>query len=276
MKQVVVGVLLGLLGASLACAQKEDDMKKKTSSTPTVTRDYLLANGFRESKEGRPGAFVHEHAHLGNVMRTIGVPLAALRPTVSQPNYSDVRTANSNGLYVLVRSEVRDKKGNIVSHSLDDPEALCAVEVWIEGPKRDYKKTDGPPRLQVKSVTPEDAGKSLQVMFEIAATGKKPVAIWWRTDLQFRLMGGNIPPGSELIGYSFPEKTPQKIIVSPGKPTAIQATVLVVESGQAPLSPGEYALRIRIGPLKRREPQRFDYEWEGREHWSNEYKFVVK
>jgi hypothetical protein len=273
MKQVLVGVLLGLLGTSLACAQKEDDMKKKTPSTPTIARDYLLANGFSESKESRPGAFIREHAHLRNVMRTIGVPLAALRSTRSQPAHSDVRTANCNGLYVIVRSEVRNQKGSIVSHSLDDPEAICTVEVWIEGPDRGYQKTDGAPRLQVKSVAvPEDRSQPLEIEFALAATGKKPVAIL-QSDFRVQLTGGNIPPHTGF-GFYFPEGTPQIVIVSPGKPALFKLHVPVETVG--PLSSGKYAVRIRIGSDKGREPPRFDYEWEGVEHSSDEYKFVIE
>ncbi len=38
---------------------------------------------------------------------------------------------------------------------------------------------------------------------------------------------------------------------------------------------GEYALQIVILAGKRQK-QTVDYEWEGREHLSNEYKFVIK
>jgi hypothetical protein len=248
-------------------------MKKKTPSTPTVTRDYLLSNGFREAKESRPGAFICEHAHLRNVMQTIGVPLAALRPIVGQPAHSDERGANSNGLGVLVRSEVRNQKGNIVSHSLDDPEAICTVEVWIKGPKREFQKTDGPPRLQIKSVeVAEDRSQPLQIEFALAATGKKPVAIL-QSNFHVQLTGGNIPP-YPAFGFYFPEGTPQIVVVSPDKPALFKLNVPMDSVGW--LSSGNYAVRIRIGSGKGRGPARFDYEWEGVEHSSEEYKFVVK
>ena len=200
-------------------------MKKNTPSVPRVTPKYLVAHGFKEMP-GEASVFMREHVRLDDVLGDLGVPLASLRPTVNQPAHSDVRTAHFNGLYVLVRSEVRDRKGRIVEHSLDGPDAICTVQISFQGPKHEYLKTDSSPRMHIKSVlVPEDHSKPLQVDFELRAAGKKPVAIL-QSNFHVYLAGGSIPPHTGLDS-SFPEKTPQIIIVSSGKPAVFRLSVPV-------------------------------------------------
>ncbi len=273
MKQVMMGILFGLMGASLACAQKGDDMKKSMPSTPKVIRKYLLTHGFKQSTTDSD-IYNREHVRLADVARDLGFSVKDLQPTLNQYSHSDVRTVKVSDLTFVVKSEVRDKNGNIVGGSLDNPDAICTISVsLLQVPVREYAKTDSSPRMCIKSVVvPEDRSKPLQITFELASTGKKPVAML-QSDFQIRLTGGNIPPYTRF-GNSFPEGTPQIIAIAPGKPVVFKLCVPVDEMGS--LSAGKYVVRIRIGNLKWREPQRFDYEWEGREHLSNEYKFVIK
>lgn len=279
MKHVVLGVLVGLCCMSLAYAQKGDDMKKSTPSPPKVTPEYLLAHGFKQATDV-PNLFVAEHVRLADVAGTIGFRLSDLWPADNAQRPYEVLTVETRGTYVIVRPEFQDSKGRFVQNPIDDrnpidnPNTLCQVHVSFQGPKREYLKTDSSPRMRIKAVlVPEDHSEPLQVDFDLSATGKKPVAIW-RSNFHVHLTGGSISPGT-LFGFSFPKGAPYKIIVSPGKPTVFRIRVVVADLVGS-LSPGEYALRIRIGEIKSREPQRFDYEWEGQEHWSNEYKFVVK
>jgi hypothetical protein len=261
-----------LVFASLTCAEEGKSVEKTTKPTPKVTRDYLLARGYKELAN-RDGALAKEHAGLRTVLEDLGISRASLRPTLNQPPHSDERAADVGGLYVIVSSEVKDDQGRILLDSLDDPNAICTVLVWFQGPKREYAKTDSSPLIRIKSVAvPDDHSQPLQIEFDLSAIGKKPVAIL-QNDFQVYMEGGGIPPQSGFLA-SFPKKTPGAIVVSPGKSAVFRLSVHVAFAEW--LSPGEYGARIRIGPAKQRERQRLDYEWEGEEHWSNEYKFVVK
>jgi hypothetical protein len=263
MKRAVAGILFCVLGLSLACARKGNDMTPEAPSSPKITREYLLAHGFKQSADG-PAAFIREHAPLRDVLHDLNIPLKSLRPMVNQPDHSDERTAVVDGIGVNFRSEVRDKDGNVIDRSLDKADAICTVEVWFQSPKREYLKTDSTPRLRIKSVdVPDDHTKPLMVTFELAATGKKPVAISQR-DFDIDLTGGDIPPYTGF-GFLFPKGTPEIIVISPAKPVVFTLSVLMNTIPTHRLSSGEYALLVRIGSFKSREPQCFDYEWEGAE-----------
>lgn len=271
MKRAIVGVLLGVLVTSVACAQKQDGAVKKAPTVPKVTREFLLAHGFRVLADD-PATFIRERVPLTDVLRDLDIPLTSLRPMVSQPADSDMRAARVHGISALFQSEVRDREGRIVEHSLDMTDSICTVHVCLM-PERKYLKTDSSPRLHIKSVAvPKDHSQPLQVTFELSADGKKPVAILQR-DFYVELTGGNIPPCTGF-GYSLPEGTPQTIVVSPDKPIALKYCIPVDVVGR--LSAGEYAVRVQIGGVKGREDQCLDYEWEGVKHSSDTYKFVIK
>jgi len=271
MKQLIVCVLIGLVGTTLACAEKGDGVKKGTPFTPKVTREYLVAHGFKKVADD-PGIFAQEHVRLGNVLGDLGVPLASLRLTANASPDSDVRTAEVGGIYVVVEAEGKRNKGRAVRSLLDNPDTICTVRVVLNPPSaRRYLRTDSTPRLRIRSVTvPEDGAKSLNVTFELAATGKKPLAIAKR-DFDGSLTRNNLDRDLEC-GVRFSEESPQIISVSPSKPIVLRVTVYF----NADLLSGEYVLRLRIGGGKGREPQSFDYEWEGQEYLSDNFKFVVK
>jgi hypothetical protein len=271
MKHVMVGVLFGCLGMTLACSQKEDDLKQQVPPGSKITREYLLSHGFNESDDS-PATFTREHVRLQDVLRDLGCPLAALHPTVNQDSHSDKRTADVQGIYVIVDAEVFDNKDYVGKHSLDNPDAICTVRVFLKQiPERKYLKTDSVPRLRIKSVTvPEDGAKSLHVTFELAATGQKPLAIA-KHDFLSSLTGTNLP-SYPILGVGFPDEAPEIISLSPSKPIVLRVTVPL----DAGVPSGEYVLRIRIGSIKSRGPQRFDYDWQGREYLSENFKFVIK
>ena len=110
-KQITIGLLLGLLGAPLACAQKGDDTKNNVAPAPKMTRDLLLAHQFKEWSDSRPemDIFERKQARFGDVLKDLGLSLSSFHPTVNQPATSDVRSADLPEGWVVVTSEVRDK-----------------------------------------------------------------------------------------------------------------------------------------------------------------------
>ena len=272
MKPVTVALLYMLLGTSLACAQKGDDVEKGSPSAPKLTREYLLAHGFKELADF-PGVFVREHVRLGDVARAIGVQLSDLRQPLNADNHNTVKTAEVRGVKVVFRAEVEHSDGR--KHSLDNPDAMCSVDVVCRKPQREYLKTDSSIRLRIRSVeVPEDRADPLQVTVELAATGKKPVALF-DSDFYVDLTGGNISPGRGF-GYILPEGTPEKITISPSNPSVFKLGVPVGEAIGS-LSPGKYAVRVGIGGHhKPRGRQSLDYQWQGKGYWSDEYKFIVR
>ncbi len=273
MSCAIVSVLLSFAGISIACGQQSEDTK--TSSTRSITSEFLLAHGFKQSAT-KPHIYTREHARLADVARDLGFSLKSLQPTVGQDSGSDVRTVDVDDSNFVVRSEVRDKNGHIIPGSLDDPDAICTISVSLrQAPVREFLKTDSSPRLRIMSVAvPEDRSEPLQVEFELAATGKKPVAIL-QSNFHVDLRGDNLLPG-QGFGYPFPEGTPKIVIVSPGKPAVFKLSVPVVDA-VGRLSSGKYTLRLRIQEFRGgRQPQSYDYEWEGREHHSNDFKFVIE
>ena len=275
MKRLTVVVLFGLCGMSLSCARTGDDTKNNPPSPPKLTREYLLAHGFKQSPED-PDLFTREHALWRDVSRDLALPLASLAPVTN--GRSTMRTADFPGVHIFIETEFLLIQRNGVRYRVDyryeDPDATCMVRVRINVsvlPPRQYLKTDSTPRLVIKSVAvPEDRSKPLQVELEVTAIGKKPVAIS-RYDFNVHLVGGSIPASQPLVGHFLPKATPEVIVVTPDKPFLLPISVV---TGR--WSAGDYTLRIWIGDFKTREPQEFDYEWEGKEYWSKEYKFVVK
>ncbi|MHB1035370.1 MAG: hypothetical protein ACYC35_11380 [Pirellulales bacterium] len=276
MKQVLVGVLFGLAGMSLACARKGDDpMEESIAPAPRVTREYLLAHGFKQSATD-PDIYNREHVRLANIARDLGFSLKDLRPTVNQDSNSDVRTVEVGDLTFIVESEVRDNNGNIVSGSLDRPDAICTIGVSLpQLAGREYLKTDSVLRLHIKSVVmPKDKSKPWQVTFELAASGQKLVAIP-RGDFTVGLSRKTPPPSAMVMYVLFPEKTPEVIAVSPRKPMVFTLDVPPDAIPEELRASGDYALQVVISRGKRQQ-QTVDYEWQGRGYSSDEYRFLVK
>ena len=142
----------------LACAQKGDDLMKKTPTASKVTRAYLLARGFKESAD-QSGVFTLEHVRLRDVSRDLGFPLASLRPIRSQARVSEELTADVSGMTIIVESEVPYSE-NPHDGLLDNPDTICAATVAIStgaGPGnataiKEYLQTKSSPRLHITSV----------------------------------------------------------------------------------------------------------------------------
>ncbi len=251
-------------------------MKNVAPSTPRITSEYLLAHGFKQSATD-PDTYNREHVRLAEIARDLGFSAKDLRPTLNQSNYSDVRTVKVGDLTFVVKTEVRDKNEKIVSKSLDKPDAICTVCVSLNSPPpvRERLKTDSVPCLHIKSVEmPKDTSKPWQITFELAATGKKPVAIS-QGDFRVRVTRKAPPPLDVCIYLLFPEKTPAIITVLPSKPMIFTVGVPPDPIPEDLRASGEYALQVVISAGKRQE-QTIDYEWQGTGYSSEKYKFVIK
>ena len=157
MKQVVVGILVGLLGMLSACSQKRDEATQNARVASPKTREYLLQNGFKISSTD-PDIFTLEKFQLQEVAHKLGFSLASLRSVVNQSPRSDIRIVKVKNLDITIQSEVRDQEGNVVSNSLDNPNALCTVSVSLKQmPECKCLQTDSPPHFSIKSdVLPND------------------------------------------------------------------------------------------------------------------------
>jgi hypothetical protein len=232
----------------------------------------LLSHGFKEVPDN-PGTYELKHVRVGDVLRELDVSPTRLRPVVSGQRPDEVFIAQTPSLNLTLRPD-QPLKIHRTDGSFADMDAICAVEVWFPAPKQNYLKTDSTPHLHIRSVTVQrDLSKPFVVALEITATGNKPVSIQ-ASDFTADCRGGNIP---DSFGFSprFPEGIPGIITVSPGKPLACDVWISVEGMPTGHLSPGRYKLRIGICPFKGREPQSYDYEWEGDEYWSNEYTFLI-
>ena len=155
---LIVADTAGSGAESAASRDKKEGHMESATAMPKLTRENLLAHGFKQSEKTKD-SFVAEHVRLGDVESALGFQITALRPTVSQDMHSDTRHGLVEGKQVLIKSEVRDEKGQIVRKSLDKPDATCTVYVWVKKyvPPKPPLRSDSTPRVQVKSVTvPKD------------------------------------------------------------------------------------------------------------------------
>ena len=159
--------------------KKEGRLMESTTTMPELTREYLLANGFKPLAAS-PDSFIAEKVRLGDVASILGFKITSLRPTVSQPDHSDVRTGSVQSRRFVVRSEVRDTQGKIVRGSLNEANSLCTVTISLKkvATAKPPLPTDSSPGVRVKSVTvPKRRTEPLQIVFELSADGKSPLAV---------------------------------------------------------------------------------------------------
>jgi hypothetical protein len=270
-------ILCGISCLMLASGGRGYDGAQDAAGVPNVTREYLLAHGFKRSAISSD-VFTAQNARLSDISRDLGFPLASLRPTKNQPPDSDVRNAVVRGIYIIVRSEVRDPSGRVVRGSLDKPDAICTVTVSLgKGPVRpvrQYLPTTSVPRLRIRSVTaPQNRSKPLVISIEFAAEGTTPVVVdQSQFGIRLSVPGRRHPVFAEP---SFPEETPRVITVQPGQPTTLTIRTSK-NSGGVPWGngpSGDYRVRIDLGGMK---APVFDYQWVRSEVFSDEFKFAIK
>jgi hypothetical protein len=278
MRRLILCIFVGWLGASSACAQKGVDIVKDTAQpsgkdAPKVTREFLLAHGFKESSE-YPGDFVLSKVRLKGVARELGFPLSSLEYVVNVTG--EIRTVKIRDREFTIESATLDENGFFVPGSLDGPDSLCTVSVSLANiEERQHIKSDSIPRLRIRSVVvPKQDSEPLQVTFDLSAEGKSPVAArQWNFKL-FCTIADRSPIWVSLV---FPKGTPDPIIVRPGKPMTFTVTTKsapIPDRTWSSLPTGKYRLHVGIWKWKP-GPQSFDYEWMGRGARSDEYKLVV-
>ena len=108
----LVYAIYGLTALSLGCS----DERSKVMDTPkeaTITREALIAHGFKESTS-IAGAFVAENVRLASIAAQLGFDRANLYPVPGQSRWSDVRRVTVRGVTLVVESMVNDANGRIV------------------------------------------------------------------------------------------------------------------------------------------------------------------
>ena len=278
MRKSLLVVLLVLLGTLLANAQNVDSSAKQNASVKDLTREYLLAHGFKQSKED-PDHFEKKQVRLGDVLDDLGLTLKSLRPMMNAPQNGDedVRTAKGEGMHAVFRGKFANNRGRRIGSAPANPDAVYTVSVSINRPPpRVYLKTDCVPSLSIKSVTiPKAQSEWLHITLELAATGSKPLAIQQK-DFKSLLTGSQLP-GYSSYGVQFPKETPQIITVLPSKPIVLEIAVpLNASEGVRLVSGEEYIVQIRVSPNKLNDPQSYDYQWRGQQYRSNEFVIVAK
>lgn len=137
MKAILILVAVGYLANG--CAGIPTPAKPATDGG--ITRAYLVAHGFVESKDS-PGIFSLANVRIGEAARNLGFSLADLRPTPSQPPGSDIRTVPIRNLHFVLYARTTQLDGRTVADSLNDPNSICTIRVALEQvpPERDMHK----------------------------------------------------------------------------------------------------------------------------------------
>src|ERR1700730_12790554 len=163
--RAIAVILFAGTGWVCGCAKGEPVV----SPPEKITREYLLSVGFEKAEDDREIVEL-QRARLRDVAKTLGFSLTELRSTLNQSNRSDIRTVDVRGFHFVVKSEVRDSSGQVVRRSLDDPNALCTVSVWLKPvPQPHYAPTTSVPRLRILNVLQQAGAKELRLTFEIDA-----------------------------------------------------------------------------------------------------------
>lgn len=270
-----ISLSIAIIGVPLGCAREGDSAMQTSTAMPKLTRENLQSLGFKPSQND-PDSDNLENVPLADVSRKLGFSLADLQPTRNQPPHSDVRTVNVRGMCFIVRSEVRNNQGNIVPHSLDNPDAICSISVsfkQISEPR--YKPTDNSPRMSIRSIAvPQQPRKGIQLTFELAAGGEAPVAVS-QQQFSVQLSRANQLSDTYTGQAQFSKETPQVITVLLGNPVVLSVDAFTDGDNGGLLTnlpSGEYVVHIEIGG---RKSQEFDYQWTSRPVHSDQRKVVL-
>jgi len=281
MRNVTILLISLALANGAAAAEKE---KSVEAEKPKLTRENLLAHGFKQSEKVKD-YFVAERARLADIESALGFKITDLRPEVSQDMHSDRRYGLVEGKMVAIHSEVRDATGEIVHNSLNRRDAVCTVYISLKKyvPPKPPLRSDSTPRLQVKSITvPKVRAKPLKVTFELAADGKTPVGL---IQYQFHayIMQGDSQKFTGTV--QFPGVSVlDRVLVKPGSPITCAVTVpdngTLAEGEWKGLDPGKYTLQVIIEGIGLVKGMGFDYLWlEGqpgdRKVESKKFEFTV-
>jgi hypothetical protein len=280
MRLLFLGILFFVPGLILACPDKKgDEMIRFPPFAPKVTREYLLAHGFKELQK-YPDVFKQEHIRVKEVSRTLGFHLASLHPTVNEYRANNRMTANlSGGVLVSLLSEVPNSV-NFQDGMINKPDTLCTATVFLNPPReKRFRAPGGTPRLKIKSVSlPENPRDPLKIEFELSSEGKGPAAL---SKDQFVVHLSAPDQSSTRFPVSLEEEKSKIIKVSPGKPIFLKASISMSDplnstkdrKHWSKLPPGKHDLCIGIRFFNK--SLSFDYQWLG-ETWSKKYEIIIK
>jgi hypothetical protein len=266
--------------------KKGENTAKSDTKPPELTRDYLLANGFKQSPKDAD-SFAAEHMGLKDAARILGFAIGSLHRRESSD--AVIRVGFVQGKRLVVRSETKGAKGNFIWRSAKRPDIVCTVEIslkkYVQPPPP--LKTDSNPRVTVKSVVvPKDRTKPLRVTYEIAAEGKLPVG------LLFNQVGVRLTLGNSVLCETvgpFSDGCEEFIyLIKPGAPRSFTVTVpddSTLDDGDWDgFHPGKdtYAVQAVIDGQSVLRADAFDYSWvNGRPRRdckveSKKFEFTVK
>jgi len=152
MKRVFLRCIL-LLGHTAnfgwAAEQHNQEPQRQDQQSQVVTPKFLTSRGFVRSKAD-VNLYVLKSVRLKVAADRLGFPLDAMKPTVSQPAYSDIRTVQVRNLFFIIESEVRDCQNRIIRWSLDKPDAMCSVKVSLAQTRSHDPKFDKRPSAKTE------------------------------------------------------------------------------------------------------------------------------
>ncbi len=121
------------LSAAEAAKSNGEKLSVEVTEKPKLTREYLLANGFKQSAKN-PDSFTVESVRLGDISKKLNFPLSALRRTISSAPESDMRIVTVRDMEFVVRSEVHGPDFREVERFYENPDTLCTVGVSLKNP----------------------------------------------------------------------------------------------------------------------------------------------
>ena len=137
-----------------------------------------------------------------------------------------------------------------------------------------FREPRSHPKMSIKIVMmPKDPSRPLQVLFELAAEGKSPIAV---SQQQFSVHIGRDEQPRAFVGNAVFSTNAPKVFTVPAKiPLSLDVTTSsnrLAGGLWSDLRPGTYKLRVCIDAAKTRE---FDYQWLA-ETFSDDYMLVIK
>ena len=109
---------------------EEVSTSSSQSDSDRVTPEFLVDRGFIQGKSDT-NLYTLGQVTLEEAARRLGFSTSQMRPTPSQSIDSDIRIVKVRNLLFVIRSEMRDSRGRVISGSLDNPDALCSVSVSL-------------------------------------------------------------------------------------------------------------------------------------------------
>ncbi len=96
----------------------------------TAMAELLTRSGLKPLA-GEPNTYAISGVKLADIAQRLGFDPKQMRPAPNQPRAGDIRTAMVQGRYATIESQVRDRQGQVVRGSLDNPDAICSVQIFL-------------------------------------------------------------------------------------------------------------------------------------------------